>query len=261
MLGTGNRRRIKSQLYLAWVGFLLMALCFVWLQFLVPPRKSEPKVQTPPVPKSFALVVLDPGHGGQDSGTIKGDLIEKDLTLDVAQRVDRLLQLRGVNTMFTRNDDTYVSLADRAAIANGQNDCVFVSIHFDAAKPTATGIETYYAVHQVSSLSFLQPLSLDSLNVESQSLAKFVQDALVTRTQAINRGTSAQQFFVIANVLHPAILVEGGFLTNADDMNKIGAEYYRDQLANAITDGVMRYREILEQRQTPLVVNLPDTTK
>jgi len=203
------------------------------------------------------LVILDPGHGGRDSGTINGNLAEKNLSLDVANRVDRLLQFHAVNTMLTRSDDIYVSLADRVAIANAQHDCIFVSIHFDAAKPSASGVETYYATHQIASLSFLQPPSLESLNVESQSLASFVQEALAKGTQAINRGTSAQQFFVIANVSHPAVLVEGGFLTNTDDVTKIGTDDYREQLAIAITEGVIRYRENLQQRQTPLAVKLP----
>ena len=69
----------------------------------------------------------------------------------------------------------------------------------------------------------------------------------MTRTQAVNRGTTAQQFFVIAHVRHPAVLVEGGFLTNADEMNKLATGDYREQIAAAISDGVMRYREVLRQ--------------
>ncbi len=78
-------------------------------------------------------------------------MLEKQLALDVAQRVERLLNLQGVATLLTRTDDTYVSLAGRVAIANAQRKCVFVSIHFDdATRPAATGIETYYAARQVS---------------------------------------------------------------------------------------------------------------
>jgi N-acetylmuramoyl-L-alanine amidase len=192
-------------------------------------------------------------------------MVEKELALDVAHRVERLLQLQGVATVLTRAGDTYVSLADRAAVANAQRNCVFISIHFDdAARPAAAGVETYYAAHQISNstrvtswLPFLQQTSLGSANVESQSLAAFIQEALVTRTQAVNRGTASQQFFVIANVRHPAVLVEGGFLTNADEMNKLATGDYREQIAAAISDGVMRYREVLQQQQTPLAVNLP----
>lgn len=196
---------------------------------------------------------------------MKAGMVEKDLALDVAHRLERLLQLQGVATLLTRAGDTYVSLAERAAVANAQPSCVFISIHFDnATRPTATGVETYYAAHQISNsprlaswLPFLQQATLESTNVESQSLAAFVQEALVSRTQAVDRGTSPQQFFVIANVRHPAVLVEGGFLTNADELNKLAVGDYREQIAAAISDGVMRYREVLQQQRTPLAVNLP----
>lgn len=253
-----NQRRSRHR-FLPWLGLLLMILSFVWSQ--LSPRLAEPirEVEAPSAREGpFSSVVLDPGHGGQDSGTIKNNLAEKELTLDVALRINRLLQLQGINILFTRVDDRYVSLVDRAALANAQSNCVFVSIHFDAAKPEATGVETYYATHQIPWLSFLRPAALESLNKESQSLASIIQESLAARTQAVNRGTSVQQFFVITNVRHPAVLVEGGFLTNANDLNKLASEDYREQIAVAISDGVIRYRENLLQQQTPLVLDLPD---
>lgn len=196
---------------------------------------------------------------------MKSGVLEKDLTLDVAHRAERLLRLEGLSVLLTRGDDTYVTLADRAGIANEAPDCVFVSIHFDDAhRQAATGVETYYAAHQISNatrapswLPFLQRTSLESSNVESQSLASFIQEALVTHTHAMDRGTSPQQFFVIANVRHPAVLVEGGFLTNTDEMNRLATGDYREQIAAAISDGILRYREILRQQRTPLAVSLP----
>ena len=213
---------------LAWLGLLLMAASFVWLQLLPRTATFSLTTQKPASEQPFALVVIDPGHGGLDSGTMKGGMIEKDLTLDVARRAERLLQSRGLATMLTRTDDSYVSLAARAAIANEQPNCIFVSIHFD-----------------------------ESANSESQSLASFIQAELVAHTQAVNRGTKPQQFFVIANVLHPSVLVEGGFLTNKDEVTKLATENYREQIAAAISDGVVRYRDVLQQQRTPLVVNLP----
>lgn len=196
---------------------------------------------------------------------MKAGILEKELTLDVAQRARRILQLQGVDVLLTRSDDTHISLAGRAAMANERRNCVFISIHFDnAARPAATGVETYYAAHQVpktafapSWLPFLQRTSLEPANEESQSLASFIQEALVTRTQAVDRGTTAQQFFVLANVRHPAVLVEGGFLTNTDEIIKLASGDYREQIAAAISDGVMRYREVLRQQRTPLAVSLP----
>jgi N-acetylmuramoyl-L-alanine amidase len=265
MFRRARHDRRGAQSLLAWLGLLLMAVSFVWLQLTAVPRvPQQSEVPPPPSTAPFALVIIDPGHGGRDSGTIKTGMVEKELTLDVAHRVERLLRDRGFATQLTRADDTYVSLQERAAIGN-QADCVFVSIHFDEATRSApNGIETYYATRQsslpdrvASWLPFLQRTSLEPASVESQSLAGFIQEALVTRTQAVNRGTRSQQFYVLTNVRHPAVLVEGGFLTNKDDVNKLANGDYREQIAAAISEGVIRYRETLQQQKTPLTVNLP----
>ena len=265
MIRRDQRGRGGARAIFAWVGLLLMAGCFVWLQLTAVPRSStrvDVAASTPAAP--FALVVIDPGHGGQDSGTMKTGLVEKELTLDVAHRVERLLQQRGLATLLTRSDDSYISLQERATVANSQPECVFVSIHFDeAGRSAATGIETYYAAHPVSLpervaswMPFLQRTSSEPPNVESQSLATFIQESLVAHTQAVNRGTRPQQFFVIANVRHPAVLVEGGFLTNKDDVTKLANGDYREQIAAAISDGIVQYREMLQQQRTPLTVDL-----
>lgn len=241
-----------------------MAVSFVWLQLTAVPRSARVEMDEPSPPAPFAVVVIDPGHGGQDPGTIKTGMVEKELTLDIARRLERLLQQRGLGTLLTRMDDSYVSLQDRAAIANEQPECVFVSIHFDeAGRSAATGIETFYAAHPISFpermaswLPFLQRTSSEPPNVESQSLATFIQESLVAHTQAVNRGTRPQQFFVIANVRHPAVLVEGGFLTNKEDVAKLANDEYREQMAMAISEGVVRYRDSLQQEKTPLAVDL-----
>jgi N-acetylmuramoyl-L-alanine amidase len=246
-----------------------MIASFVWMQFrqtdrakpAAESRTAQPSAAAGP----FGVVVLDPGHGGQDSGAMCGGLLEKDLTLDVARRVDRLLDSEGIATLMTRLGDTYVSLADRAAFANRVRNCIFVSIHFNEDnKPVASGVETYYASHQITSgsslaswLPFLwRPLS-ELPNPESQSLAGFIQEALVARTRAINRGTQPGQFFVIANVTSPAVLIEGGFLTNKEDISKLVSEDYRDQIAAAVADGILHYREAVSQRKPTLAVTEP----
>lgn len=249
---------------LALCGLLLMVASFVWLQLRQverPVGKIESRTaKSSAASKPFAVVVLDPGHGGQDSGAMCGGVLEKDLTLDVARRIDRLLNSEGIATLMTRVGDTYVSLADRAAFANRVRKCIFVSIHFNEDnKPVASGVETYYAAHQITAGSLLaswlpflwRPLS-DSPNPESQDLAALVQEALVARTRSIDRGTEARQFFVIANVTSPAILIEGGFLTNKEDISKLASEDYRDQIAAAIADGILRYRDAASQRQSTL---------
>jgi N-acetylmuramoyl-L-alanine amidase len=242
-----------------------MAVSFIWLQVTAVPRSITSIEPAPPPNAPFAIVVIDAGHGGQDSGTTKNGIVEKELTIDVAHRVERILQERGLFVALTRADDTYVSLQDRATMANNQPESVFVSIHFDeGGRSAATGIETYYAAHAVSFpervaswLPFLQRTSSEPPNVESQSLAASIQESLVARTQAANRGTRPQQFFVIANVRHPAVLVEGGFLTNKDEVGRLANADYRQQMAIGIADGILRYRDALLGKETPLAVDLP----
>jgi N-acetylmuramoyl-L-alanine amidase len=265
MIRRGQGEQPRARTIIAWFGLLLMIASFVWIQLTAVPRSARVDPETPSQPMPFALVVIDPGHGGQDSGTIKTGMVEKELTLDLAHRLQRQLQERGLGTLLTRTDDSYVSLQDRTAIANDQQECVFVSIHFDeAGRAAATGIETFYAAHPItfpervaSWLPFLQRTSSEPPNVESQSLATFIQESLVAHTQAVNRGTRPQQFFVIANVRHPAVLVEGGFLTNKEDVAKLANNDYREQMATAISEGIVRYRDTLEEQRTPLAVELP----
>lgn len=210
-----HRKRTRG--LLAWSGLLLMLASFVWLELLPP---GQPTSLAPPTPENtFGVVVIDAGHGGQDSGAIQSGIVEKDLSLDVAQRLQRQLEPQGFVTDMTRSGDDYLSLAERAAAANRQHEAIFVSIHFDdAARTKATGVETYYAARQISStpalvswLPFLSRPSPDTLNEQSQSLAGFIQEALVRRTQAVNRGTRAKQFFVIANVRHPRFWLRADF--------------------------------------------------
>ncbi len=236
-------------------GIILMFASLIWLQSI--PRARAPISGNFPAPgRIFPVVVLDPGHGGQDSGAMCGGLLEKDLTLDVARRADQKLQAQGLATVMTRIGDGYVSLADRVALTNHIPDCIFVSIHFnEGSKAVTSGIETYYAGHQTivagpiaAWLPFLRKVAAQVPNVESQSLAGFIEQSLLTRTHAVDRGTKAEQFFVLANVHHPAVLVEGGFMTNKQDVANLANPGYREQLADAICDGVVRYRKLLQSR-------------
>ena len=258
--------KIKLQSGLAFAGLLLMAVCVGWLQLLPAPERAPSIDDAPRLAGPIGLVIIDAGHGGNDSGAIRDGVREKDLTLDVALRLDRLLKAQGLATKLTRSSDETVSLSKRAAAANAERDCVFVSIHFDEGKRTAaSGIGTFYAARQsapvplvASWFPFVRPTSIaETSSFESQSLAELIQDSLVTQTQAVNRGTRSEQFYVIANVRHPAVLVEGGFLSNNDDVLKLTREDYRQQLAAAISEGVMRYRDLAGQRGATLASSQP----
>jgi len=245
---------------LAWAGLLLMAICLYWWQSEPSPKRSGATgKEGPPEKPSVGLVIIDAGHGGQDSGAVHNGVLEKDLTLDVARRIEGFARVHGLRTMLTRSTDTFISLAARADTANRENDCVFVSIHFDDGnRAVATGVQTFYATRQQpkslipSWLPFIQPVLPQTVNFESQTLAGLVQEAVVARTHAADRGTRAEQFFVVANVRHPAVLVEGGFLSNNDDVAKLTKEEYRQELAAAITEGIVRYRNTLSQRESGL---------
>lgn len=246
-----------------WLGLFLLAISFVWLvQQSVPPHPptaAQPKTAARRVQP--LVVVLDPGHGGQDSGAMCGTVLEKDLTLDVALRAELLLRAAGFATVLTRADDRYVSLADRVSLGNHSQDSIFVSIHFnDNARPTASGVETYYALQSATApgflswLPFLQRAQPGPLTEKSESLASFIQAAMVQRTRAVNRGIKPEQFYVIANMRHPAALVEGGFMTNKSDVTKLATADYRQQIASALGDGLHRYREAIKAGKPALTL-------
>ncbi|MGH8091852.1 MAG: N-acetylmuramoyl-L-alanine amidase family protein [Chthoniobacterales bacterium] len=242
-----------------WLGLFLLAVSFVW--FIRLPTQPAVTLRKPPVrPEKSFVVVLDPGHGGQDSGAMCGTMLEKDLTLDIALRAALLLRADGFATVMTRDTDRYVSLAERASLGNREDNSLFVSIHFnDSGSEVASGVETYYAQQSARPgflwwLPFLQRTEASPLLPKSESLANCLQTALVARTSAVNRGIKAGQFYVIANVQHPAALVEGGFLTNKSDVARLATVEYRQELAAAIHDGVDRYRTAIRKGEPMLTL-------
>jgi len=246
-----------------WLGLLLLVASFLWLLHLPTGEFSQDNTSRRPLvgAEKKLVVVLDPGHGGQDSGAICGAVAEKDLTLDVALRTELLLRAAGCTTVLTRDRDCYVSLPERASLGNRAENSLFISIHFnDSQRQAASGVETYYAPRPstrpglLSWLPFLQPADTSSLTAKSEGLAASLQAALVERTSAVDRGIKSEQFYVIANVRHPAVLVEAGFLTNKADANKLATAAYRQRLAVAISEGVERYRAALGKGEPTLAI-------
>jgi len=167
-------------------------------------------------------VVIDAGHGGHDRGGIPGQRIaEKDMTLDVAQRLRNVLAASGYRVVMTRDSDVFVSLPGRVAIANSYRNAVFVCIHFNATKRMgAGGIETYF-------------YSRDSL-----SLASAVHYYVVGGAPSANRGVRRRGFYVLRKMNVPAVLVECGFLTNPTEGAYAQTASYRQKLAEEIAAGV-----------------------
>ncbi len=231
------------------VGLAVMAGC---LTFVITPDESptlESRLEAVLDP-AFPTIVIDAGHGGKDDGARANGLVEKELTLDVAIRVDQLLQAAGFKTVFTRESDQYLTLAERAAMANGIENSLFVSLHFNkSTTSTATGVETFYATEKVAPEAawtwvgyFTEPEPPADAD-KGEELAGFVQAALLTRTNATNRGIKARKLYVVRHTRSPAILVECGFLSNPFEARLIANSAYRDRLAAAIVEGIIQFQE------------------
>lgn len=230
------------------VGLVVLGGC---LTFIVAPDEGPLfENQLPPALSSgFPTIVIDPGHGGKDEGARANGLREKDLSLDVALRVEKLLTAFNFPTVLTRRDDTFVSLPERAGVANKLENAVFLSIHFNhSPDSSSTGVETIYETEKVPPESawtwigfFSKP---DSVSTESgENLAGFIQTSLVTRTDATDRGIKRRPLYVVRHTRCPAVLVEGGFINNPLDARLISNVEYRDRLAKAIAEGVMAYQK------------------
>ena len=172
--------------------------------------------------EASTTVVIDAGHGGFDRGGIPGQRIpEKEMTLDVAQRLKGLLAASGYRVVMTRDSDVFVPLPTRVAIANSYQNGIFVCIHFNSAKRIgADGIETYF-------------YSRDSL-----PLASAVHYFVAGGAPSPNRGVRRRGFYVLRKTKIPAVLVECGFLTNPNEGQYAQSPSYRQKLAEEIAAGV-----------------------
>jgi N-acetylmuramoyl-L-alanine amidase len=219
-------------------------------------------------------IVIDPGHGGRDIGT-KGNrgLTEKELVLDVALRLQKLLQKHlKIEVILTRRADIFVPLEERTAIANKMGADLFLSIHANASsRPDVSGVETFHlsfasgaeelevasrenarAQRSVRELEeILRKMVQEDYNEESHNLAMVVQESLYELTHAArpktrNRGVKRAPFIVLVNTNMPSILTEIGFLSNPSDERYFEGKKSRKQIAAALFKGVSRYVDILE---------------
>lgn len=169
-------------------------------------------------------VIIDPGHGGKDKGAYWYGISEKTLTLDVAKKVETLLRSKGINVLMTRKSDQYVSIQDRASIANKHSDAIFVSIHFNAhTNSSVKGIETFY------------------LSSKGKKLASSIQSRLAQRINTRNRGSKKYHYAVLRKTRGVAALVECGFISNRWEGNRCASNWYKEILAQEITDGITAY--------------------
>jgi N-acetylmuramoyl-L-alanine amidase len=171
---------------------------------------------------SATTVVIDAGHGGYDRGGIPGQRVaEKDMNLDVAQRLKRVLAANGCRVVMTRDSDVFVSLGGRVAIANSYPNGLFVCIHFNSAKRMgAGGIETYF------------------YNRDSLPLASAIHYFVAGGAPSSNRGVRRRGYYVLRKTNIPAVLVECGFLTNPTEAAYAQTASYRQKLAEEIASGI-----------------------
>ncbi|MCG3148147.1 MAG: hypothetical protein PCFJNLEI_01589 [Verrucomicrobiae bacterium] len=201
-------------------------------------------------------VVLDPGHGGNDTGARGPQALEKVLTLDVAKRVQRQLEAAGLNVSLTRTRDTTLGLAERVMIAERRRADLLVSIHFNSGG-SAEGIETYCVPPAGAASTAVSARNLFSHAADKTCagnkfdernvwLAHCVQRNLLKATGANDRGVRRARFVVIRDAKCPAILIEAGFLSNRSEEKRIRTPAYRDKLVEAITDGILEYKKSVE---------------
>jgi len=234
---------------------------------------------TPGGASGVLTVVLDPGHGGHDTGA-RGPtgLMEKDVVLDLAWRLRRLLQERlGLRVLMTRTEDVFVPLQERTAIANRAKADFLISIHVNgASKRGAVGFETFYFTREPSDSDARASAQRENLVIEADAargedqeslLRTILADMAVTRDiressqlaeltltslekllKVENRGVKSGPFYVLATAAMPAILVESAFITSPKEERKLQREAYRQRVAEAMFEGIARYKARYERR-------------
>ena len=218
-----------------YMGFLAAGLCITTWAGAASKQSRSAEDQGP---RQSTVVVIDAGHGGFDRGGIAGQRIaEKTMTLDVALRLQKILQDTGYRVVMTRESDVFVPLGTRVAIANSYPNGIFVCIHFNAARRSgASGIETYF------------------YNRDSLTLASAIHYYVAGGAPSSNRGVRRRGYFVLRRTRIPAVLVECGFLTNPTEGRYAQTTSYRQKLAEEIARGIGGRSAV---RSSSLGTNIP----
>ncbi len=222
-------------------------------------------------------IVIDPGHGGHDPGVLGKGLTEAALVLDVALRLEKLLQKEpGLEVVLTRRSNVYVLLEERTELANRENADMFLSIHANASRNTAAkGIETYFlsfasspeaeavaarensasarVMNQLPDL--IKAITLNNKLDESRDLANMVQESLVTSLRRTNkevrsRGVKKAPFVVLIGAAMPSVLAEISFVSNKQELSLLKTNAYKQRIAESLFTAVMKYRKSLKGQTT-----------
>ena len=182
------------------------------------------------VVSAFETVVIDPGHGGADEGTYWHHTAEKAVTLSIAKRLENILRDAGIHTVMTRRYDCYVSLDERAEMANRNRNSLMLSIHFNGASmQTITGFEIYHFAHSPS----------------GQFIAEAITEAFVEKSLGRNRGTHTQDYAVLVRTNGLAVLVECGFISNKAEAARFSSAAGQQAVAEALALAVMRIKPLI----------------
>ena len=183
------------------------------------------------------LVVISAGHGGRDPGAVVGDIHEADINLSIAIKLNENLKKIGIDTLMIRNDDTYFTLDERVNIANNQNAALFISIHSNSLDdPEFDGLMTL--VHSGS---------LNYKNLNGRTAGEIMHKILIEETEATDRGVRYRdKIIVLKDTSMPAVEIEAGFLTNADELSKLISDTYQTIIAKAAAKGIVEVLKLID---------------
>ncbi|MDI6704166.1 MAG: N-acetylmuramoyl-L-alanine amidase [bacterium] len=183
-------------------------------------------------------IIIDPGHGGNDTGGVgKQGLLEKDVTLDIAKRLQKVIEgrLSDVRVLLTRDGDYFLSIDERVGFANHRKGDLFISIHTNASfSQDASGFEVYYFSPLESDLDSIQQEFID----EGIKLAGLIQKKVVNRLKIRDMGIKGCYFLVLKDVMMPAVVIETAFITNPSEEDNLKSEGFKTDLVSAICDAI-----------------------
>ena len=228
-------------------------------------KTIEPQLRPQMLPQKGKVqtIVLDPGHGGFDKGARNNLGTEKDFALDVARKLRPMLQKKGFKVVLTRENDVFIPLHMRARIANATKDSIFVSLHFNgASNRDATGFEIFSLTPRGAPSTDDDALALHFVNMQAGSpvdaqsfaLSATVFHSMLGHLPEVDRGIKRARFAVLRHTKIPAILVEGGFLTETTNSKRVADPAWREKFAEALSVGIENYRNLVEKKQRPMLV-------
>jgi N-acetylmuramoyl-L-alanine amidase len=216
---------------------------------LLEPRKSDAAIKT---------ICLDPGHGGKDVGKVQGRNYEKEYTLLLARETESLLKEQGFKVVMTRTGDKMVELPDRPLFASRHGADLFVSLHYNAADSGAHGVEVFCLAPPGMNASDAgggkssHPVETGNAQDEHNVLLAYQLQKSITRSLPLEDLGLKRSHFEVLRLAHmPAILIEGGFLTNPTDARNIYDSDFRKRMARAIVDGILAYQRAVATSEAP----------